>query len=99
MNEVYTGKRTSYRRKKKNYVVRKMGKHFLKQLSAVLVCTALVFGMRVLPVTKLNEYSSALGRAVRHETNMEMFADFYENIKDVLGINEESATNGTDQEY
>ena len=98
MNEVYTGKRNSDKRRK-HYFVRKIGRHFLKQVSAVLVCTALVFGMKLLPVTKLNGYSSALGRAVRHETDMNMFTDLYENLKDVFGINGETAPNGTDEEY
>ena len=94
MNEVYTRKRNSDRRRKR-YIARRIGKHFLKQLSAVFVCTALVLGMKSLPATKLNAYSTALGRAVRHETNMDMFTDLYESLKDVFGINGETAPNGT----
>ena len=86
------------RRKKKNNPAKNIGKHFLKQLSAALVCTAMVWGMKSLPVTKLNEYSSALGRAVRHETDMEMFADLYESIKDVLKINGLSTENSAPKE-
>lgn len=98
MNEVYTGKRSSTRRKK-NHFVRNVGKLFLKQLSAALVCMALVWGMKTLPVTRLNEYSSALGRAIRHETDIKMFAELYENIKDVLNIDGMSAEDSTDREY
>lgn len=99
MNEVYTGKRNSDRRKKKNYLGSRIGKHILKQFSAVLVCTALAVGMKLLPVAELNEYSSALGRAVRHETDIKMFEDFYENIKDVIGISGETEKNDTGEEH
>ena len=42
----------------------------LKQTAAAVVCTLLVWCMHTLPVTRLNQWMDALGRALRYESDL-----------------------------
>ena len=79
MNEMYTGRRErdrSARRPRREpealqetRAVR-LGKLFLKQTAAAIVCAAVVWGMHSAQAPRLNRGAEALGRALKHESDL-----------------------------
>lgn len=57
---------------------------FVKQISAAIICTIVVFGMKLSPIVKFKEYAYALGNAARYETKTDIFKDLWEDIKNLV---------------
>ena len=77
MTESYTGRkgRTVSRRERESAALSssRSGKLFrliLKQISAAVLCTLVVLGMHSAPVSRIRDWSAALGRALRYETDL-----------------------------
>ncbi|MEE1012884.1 MAG: hypothetical protein U0L92_01025 [Clostridia bacterium] len=62
-------------------LLRRFGQLLLKQTAAVLICTALVWGMQNMDSPRINSYADALGRALRHESNLTSLAQSGAELK------------------
>lgn len=65
-------------------LLRRFGQLLLKQTAAALICTALVWGMQNMTSPQINGYADALGRALRHESNLSTLAQTGEAFKNKI---------------
>lgn len=94
MTESYTGRkgRTVSRRERESAALSssRFGKLFrliLKQISAAVLCTLVVLGMHSAPVSRIRDWSAALGRALRYESDLTVLqkngAELFQWFKDI----------------
>ena len=77
MNEIYRGRNHDY---DTNTPLHRLGRLILKQTSAAIVCTAIVWGMNTVQIPAINHYGDALNRALCHETDLSRLKELYESI-------------------
>ena len=62
----------------------RLGKLLLKQTAAALVCSGILLGMHYADMPRLNAYTTALGNALRYETDLSFLQDALQWFQELL---------------
>ena len=68
-----------------------LGKLFLKQTAAALLCSTILLGMHYADIPRLNAYTAALGNALRYESDLSFLQDTLQWFQELLPAHAEDS--------
>lgn len=80
MPETYQASKKSKQPTVSSSILSKLGRLFLKQTAASLVCMLCVLGIHHAPSKPLSDWTDALGNALRYETDLSFLSELKERF-------------------